>query len=154
RRTVHRGRGARSAKGHRARRPRCRAGRRGAHRRQGSRAVPDPRTDHGSVRRPRAGAGRARAPPRGTRSSVVGTPLPPNRARFDLAEVASITGGTLTSSGRDVPPIVGVATDTRILTRGAAFVALRGARVDGHALLEAAAAAGASVAIVERDVEA
>ena len=43
--------------------------------------------------------------------------------------------------------------DTRDLTRGGAFFALKGERADGHSFLAQADRAGASVAVVERDPE-
>ena len=43
-----------------------------------------------------------------------------------------------------------VQTDTRALTEGALFVALRGERFDGHAFLAEAAAAGARAAVVDQ----
>lgn len=47
-------------------------------------------------------------------------------------------------------PYAGVSTDTRTLRPGEVFVALRGARFDGHAFLAEAAARGAAAAVVER----
>jgi UDP-N-acetylmuramoyl-tripeptide--D-alanyl-D-alanine ligase len=47
----------------------------------------------------------------------------------------------------------GVNNDTRTLEAGQIYVALRGARFDGHAFLPAAAAAGAVAAVVDRPVE-
>lgn len=86
-------------------------------------------------------------------------PLPTNRAPFSLAEVLAATGGTLVreprSDGKGAPPpaAVGVSTDSRALTAGQVFVALVGARFDGHDHLQAAARARAAVVIVSRDVE-
>jgi UDP-N-acetylmuramoyl-tripeptide--D-alanyl-D-alanine ligase len=83
----------------------------------------------------------------------VGTPIPHNRARFTLDELARATGGEVLSAGAlGDGVVVGVSTDTRVLERGAAFVALRGATFDGHSLVDAAASAGAAVVIVEREV--
>jgi UDP-N-acetylmuramoyl-L-alanyl-D-glutamate--2,6-diaminopimelate ligase len=48
----------------------------------------------------------------------------------------------------------GVSSDTRQLTPGQAFVALRGAHVDGHRFVAEAARRGAPVALVEEPVEA
>ncbi len=85
----------------------------------------------------------------------MGTPIPHNRAAFTLDEIVGATGGEVLSAGAlGAGTAVGVSTDTRVLERGAAFVALRGASFDGHAMLETAAAAGAAVAIVERDADA
>jgi len=70
------------------------------------------------------------------------TPIPVNRARFTLAEVARATGGALL----DVDPareVVGVATDSRQLPSGSLFVALAGETHDGHRFVDAARAAGA-----------
>lgn len=50
-------------------------------------------------------------------------------------------------------PVSGVSTDTRSLTPGEMFVALRGERFDGHDHVERAFEAGASAALVERDSE-
>ncbi|MGA2449484.1 MAG: UDP-N-acetylmuramoyl-tripeptide--D-alanyl-D-alanine ligase [Polyangiaceae bacterium] len=51
---------------------------------------------------------------------------------------------------RDGRVAVGVATDSRVITPGGAFVALRGPTHDGHAHLDAAVAAGAALVVVER----
>ena len=80
------------------------------------------------------------------------TPLPPNRASFTLAEILAATGGELARAGAD--RVTAISTDTRAITSGACFVALRGEVHDGHAHLAAAAAKGATLAIVDRDVEA
>lgn len=85
----------------------------------------------------------------------MGTPIPHNRASFTLDEIARATAGEVLSAGALGEGVaVGVSTDTRVLERGAAYVALRGATFDGHTKLDVAAMAGASVAIVERDVDA
>lgn len=75
------------------------------------------------------------------------TAVPTNEATFTLAEVASAAGAVL----RGDPGVrcVGVSTDTRRITRGALFVALKGDRFDGHDHLEAARDAGAVAAVVE-----
>lgn len=49
-------------------------------------------------------------------------------------------------------PVTGFATDTRTLSAGEAFVAVRTARRDGHEFLEAARTQGASCALVARRV--
>jgi UDP-N-acetylmuramoyl-tripeptide--D-alanyl-D-alanine ligase len=84
------------------------------------------------------------------------TPIPRNAARFTLAEILRITDGVVASTATFslATEIVAVSTDTRSLTKGAIFVALHGDLHDGHAHLDAAARAGASVALVERDVAA
>ncbi|HYN43230.1 MAG TPA: UDP-N-acetylmuramoyl-tripeptide--D-alanyl-D-alanine ligase [Thermoanaerobaculia bacterium] len=73
------------------------------------------------------------------------TPIPPNAAPFTPAEVARATGGTLVRDGR---PFVGVSTDTRTITPGALYVALRGESFDGHRFLPQAAAAGAGGVLI------
>jgi UDP-N-acetylmuramoyl-tripeptide--D-alanyl-D-alanine ligase len=69
--------------------------------------------------------------------------------RLRLADIAGWTGGRLVGADGVV---TGVASDTRQLASGDLFVALAGARVDGHDLLEAAAARGAVAALVARAV--
>ena len=63
-----------------------------------------------------------------------------------LAEAAAALGGR--TSGRDVR-FTGVSTDSRALSEGDLFVALRGERFDGHDFLKAAAAAKAAAAMVD-----
>jgi UDP-N-acetylmuramoyl-tripeptide--D-alanyl-D-alanine ligase len=70
------------------------------------------------------------------------TPIPANRARFTVAEIAAATG----ASAVDVAPgtaLEGVSTDSRTVERGALFVALRGETHDGHAFVGAARERGA-----------
>ncbi|MDZ3823008.1 MAG: UDP-N-acetylmuramoyl-tripeptide--D-alanyl-D-alanine ligase [Pseudoxanthomonas sp.] len=62
-----------------------------------------------------------------------------------LSELALWLGGRL--AGADAP-VRGVGHDTRTLAPGMLYVALRGARVDGHLLLADAARAGAAGALV------
>lgn len=73
------------------------------------------------------------------------TPIPPNGARFTPGEVARATGGTLVRDGR---PLTGVSTDTRTITPGALYVALRGETFDGHRFLPQATAAGAGGVLI------
>jgi len=83
------------------------------------------------------------------------TPLPTNRAPFSLTEVLGCTGGRVHGPLADeAMQIDGLSTDTRTLVPGQAFVALSGERFDGHHHLATAAAGGAALAIVERDVPA
>jgi UDP-N-acetylmuramoyl-tripeptide--D-alanyl-D-alanine ligase len=65
---------------------------------------------------------------------------------MQLAEAAAALGGR--ASGRDVR-FTGVSTDSRTLSEGDLFVALRGERFDGHDFLQAAAAARAAAAMVD-----
>jgi UDP-N-acetylmuramoyl-tripeptide--D-alanyl-D-alanine ligase len=62
-----------------------------------------------------------------------------------LSDLAARCGGAL--HGAD-GPYVGVSTDTRTLSRGEVFVALKGPRFDGNQLVGAALEAGAAAAIV------
>ena len=71
--------------------------------------------------------------------------------RFDLATAARITGGRII--GPDAT-FEGAAIDSRRVRPGQLFCALPGDRVDGHAFVAAAAAAGASAALVAREVDA
>ena len=70
-----------------------------------------------------------------------------------LAEVAAATGGRL-SDDADGPTVVtaGVVADSRQVTPGGLFVALPGARTDGHAFAAAAFAAGAVAVLGIREV--
>jgi UDP-N-acetylmuramoyl-tripeptide--D-alanyl-D-alanine ligase len=70
-------------------------------------------------------------------------------ARFTEAEVIAATGAAA------IRPFTGqvfegVSTDTRTLTKGSLFVALKGERFDGHEFLARAAARGASAAVVRK----
>ncbi|MGB1464867.1 MAG: UDP-N-acetylmuramoyl-tripeptide--D-alanyl-D-alanine ligase [Alcanivorax nanhaiticus] len=65
-----------------------------------------------------------------------------------LSQIAQWTGGELI--GEDVQ-INAVVTDTRAMTPGCLFVALKGERFDAHDFLAQAAAEGAAAALVDRD---
>jgi UDP-N-acetylmuramyl pentapeptide synthase len=64
--------------------------------------------------------------------------------------VAATRGTLLLDAGR---PIRGGAVDSRAVESGNLFVALPGARTDGHRFLEAAAAAGAAALLVSRPLD-
>lgn len=64
---------------------------------------------------------------------------------WQLAQVAEATGGRLI--GADMP-LAGVSTDTRAITPGQLFVALRGERFDAHDYLDQAVTAGASALLL------
>ena len=84
------------------------------------------------------------------------TRIPENRAEFTVPELLAALagcGGALAARGK-AERATSISTNTREIAVGAAFVALRGPTHDGHAYLGAAAAAGAPIAIVERDVDA
>ncbi len=57
--------------------------------------------------------------------------------------------GLVLDAPDDLPGITGVGADTRSLGPGTLYCAVRGTAVDGHAFLDAAAAAGAAAALVE-----
>jgi len=76
--------------------------------------------------------------------------------RFWSAEnIRRVTGGSWLRrpdavGGRGTREVEGLGTDTRAMCAGRAFLALRGARYDGHDFLEQAAAAGSPLLIVDR----
>ncbi|MBA1146116.1 UDP-N-acetylmuramoyl-tripeptide--D-alanyl-D-alanine ligase, partial [Ectothiorhodospiraceae bacterium WFHF3C12] len=65
-----------------------------------------------------------------------------------IQSLAEHLGGRLHGEGAALCDHASI--DTRTLEAGAVFFALRGHRVDGHDLLDAAARAGAAAAVVER----
>lgn len=69
-----------------------------------------------------------------------------------LSEIAAAVGGQVLGDGPDLRVAGDVVTDSRQVTPGSVFVALRGARVDGHHYLNAATDAGAVLALVTRAV--
>jgi UDP-N-acetylmuramoyl-tripeptide--D-alanyl-D-alanine ligase len=73
------------------------------------------------------------------------TPIPSNLASFSLAEIASITAGVLVGAG---DPVRGVAIDSRAVTPGSLFVAIRGAQHDGASYLQQALERGAGALLV------
>lgn len=73
---------------------------------------------------------------------------------FTPESVRTHTGGAFLARAEQAVPAHGVSIDTRELTPGQIFVALPGEHTDGHDHLEAAARAGAPIALVERDVPA
>jgi UDP-N-acetylmuramoyl-tripeptide--D-alanyl-D-alanine ligase len=75
----------------------------------------------------------------------------PNHARFTLAEILLATGGASTVEFDRTAQIEGVISDTRADLNGALFVALRGARFDGHTFLRQAQEQGAVAAVVAHD---
>jgi UDP-N-acetylmuramoyl-tripeptide--D-alanyl-D-alanine ligase len=76
------------------------------------------------------------------------TPIPANRAPLEARAAAEATGGVVGARAGRVAR--GVTTDSRAVTPGCAFVALRGLEHDGHAYLDAAIEAGAVLVVVER----
>ena len=81
------------------------------------------------------------------------TPIPLNHACFSLNALLRATRGGLRGPVLDSAlEVRGVSTDSRSVGPGELFVALHGERFDGHDHLEAVAARGAVIALVERDV--
>jgi len=68
---------------------------------------------------------------------------------FNVSDFAAWSGGVWSSS--PARPVTGVSIDTRVLTPGNLFVAIRGANCDGHDFVTRACAAGASGAVVRAD---
>lgn len=76
-----------------------------------------------------------------------------NRARFSIGDICAATGGTLIApkkNGIDRLETEAVSTDSRTVSKGALFVALKGERFDGHEYLLEAREKGAAAAIVEK----
>jgi len=79
------------------------------------------------------------------------TPIPRNHARITLDDAARITAGTILARGASAElPSSSITTDSRAVSAGGAFVALRGETHDGHAFLDRASAAGAAWVVVDR----
>ena len=79
------------------------------------------------------------------------TPIPTNRALFELPDVALATGGTIRAHGpRNGAPAMGVFSDSRAVRPNSIFFALRGEAHDGHAFLAKAVENGASIVVVEK----
>jgi len=83
--------------------------------------------------------------------NLLATTVPPNEARFTLAELIDVTGGA-TRSDEAAGPVSGVVLDSRRCHPGCLFVALRGDHQDGHAYVPDALAAGAGAVLVDQDV--
>jgi UDP-N-acetylmuramoyl-tripeptide--D-alanyl-D-alanine ligase len=70
-----------------------------------------------------------------------------------LAEVAEVTGGRVVDAPDPAAAVTGpVVVDSRLITPGGLFVAIRGDRVDGHDFAGAAVAAGAVAVLAARPV--
>ncbi len=68
---------------------------------------------------------------------------------FTLQEVIDATGAKPVRHTKGSTPVARLCADSRQVRKGDLFVAFRGARVDGHAFLEAARAKGAVGALIE-----
>jgi len=73
------------------------------------------------------------------------TAIPDNEATFTLDEIAAATGGALFGTGA---PAIGVAIDSRAVTEGCLFVAIRGDTHDGARFLVPAVQSGARALLV------
>lgn len=85
------------------------------------------------------------------------TPIPKNRARFTIDDVARATGGTIVrrsetrQPAREIPlTTTGAVTDSRAATQGSLFVALRGEQHDGHVFAAKVADLGGTIVVAER----
>jgi len=79
------------------------------------------------------------------------TPIPQNAAAITLEDAAVATGGAIVRHGSDAKRrAVGIVTDSRAVTAGSVFVALRGETHDGHAFLDAVCRLAPAYVIVER----
>lgn len=74
-------------------------------------------------------------------------------ADFTIKQLLTATGGTLVApSGFGDPVIHGLTIDTRTLTPGMAYVAIRGETFDGHRFIPDAMAKGALLSVSDTDV--
>jgi UDP-N-acetylmuramoyl-tripeptide--D-alanyl-D-alanine ligase len=80
---------------------------------------------------------------------AAGGRVPPS---IQLDDLLAATGGRLLGP-TTVTTLSGASVDSRHVTPGCCFVALRGARVDGHRFVDEAIRNGARVALVERPVQ-
>lgn len=79
------------------------------------------------------------------------TPIPVNQAVFHAKALAALSGASI--QGTAPKALSGVAIDSRAVTPGSIFVALRGDTHDGHAFIQTALERGASALVVEQDVQ-
>jgi UDP-N-acetylmuramoyl-tripeptide--D-alanyl-D-alanine ligase len=79
----------------------------------------------------------------------MGTPIPVNSATLTAWWAAAATGGRLRLASDEAALAQGVVSDSRAVTPGSAFVALRGAFHDGHEYVDAALEAGAALLVLE-----
>jgi UDP-N-acetylmuramoyl-tripeptide--D-alanyl-D-alanine ligase len=68
-------------------------------------------------------------------------------------EIATVLGAELSGPGDATALVTGLTADSRAVTAGALFVALRGEHVDGHDYVAAATAAGAAASLARQPVE-
>ncbi len=80
----------------------------------------------------------------------MGTPLPVNAAPLTPWSAAAATGGRVAHVRGEGAAARGITSDSRAVSRGCAFVALRGERYDGHDFVELAIRDGAEIVVVEK----
>jgi UDP-N-acetylmuramoyl-tripeptide--D-alanyl-D-alanine ligase len=80
----------------------------------------------------------------------VATPIPPNVAPLTVWSAAAATGGHPICARDSDAVSRGVVSDSRAVTPGCTFVALRGQHQDGHDYLQRAIDAGATLLVVEQ----
>lgn len=73
--------------------------------------------------------------------------------QLSVAEIASAVGGRPAQVSPGLAVAGDVVTDSRLVTPGAVFVAIRGERTDGHEHVAAALAAGAALVLASRPVD-
>ena len=71
------------------------------------------------------------------------------KLNLTLAKLASIVGGTLQAE-HEQEKINNFVTDSRVISQGDAFWALKGATHDGHKFIEDVIAKGAKIIIAEK----
>jgi UDP-N-acetylmuramoyl-tripeptide--D-alanyl-D-alanine ligase len=72
---------------------------------------------------------------------------------YSWSEWAELSGGKWEKKGTEAPPPKRVVIDSRLVQAGDLFVALKGARTDGHAFLKEVARRGAAGALVSRTMD-
>src|SRR5688572_28613036 len=77
------------------------------------------------------------------------TRIPKNRATFTLDAIVRATAG-FAARGKTAETATGVTTDSRAVSIGEIFVALRGDAHDGHDFAAAAARSGARILVLDR----
>ncbi len=78
--------------------------------------------------------------------------MSPAAGLLALGEILAATEGTLAAPGPATVQVTSVSIDSRTLEPGALFVAIKGPRFDGHDFVAQAAARGAQLAVVAREV--
>lgn len=68
--------------------------------------------------------------------------------------LAEIPGFQLIQGSPSAAPVTGISTDSRSLSAGEVFVAIRGERFDGHEYIDQAIRAGAAALVLQRDIAA